>query len=442
MTVDDSEMQRLWKLTNELTAQLVFNRNATLELKQQLVQLQAQSASACLAPAPEHELQNGGGAKDSQDYALRIANERLREENLQLQEQVSEYERWMEYIMTKFRLQNLAMAQTRKESMQEASKMAEQGSEAAYRLQEENSVLQARLADLGSVARKAMHEEYYTTESLIESLETENRSLREMLGVAEGGTGPVSGRLSFFVGNHGLQDGDEEDDYEGLRNRASRVSFPSTAGSVVASSESDREQQLQEPHQHQQQHGTLTRRSASDSGVGAGVGFGVGRQPLSPTTPMRNNGASGLAPLTVQTGLRSATTTPTTLTALSSSLSSPDMSTSSRSVSVHSSATSPTSPSWSSSTSASSSALASPTFQPDPSRRLVSISPPLDPPPADAVFPAAAGVMLAGGGANEQDVLGTTPTAARVGQGQQQKNQRGKMTINTKLGGHSAGRSL
>ncbi|KAG0278547.1 hypothetical protein BGZ95_003729 [Linnemannia exigua] len=218
MTVDDGEMQRLWKLTNELTAQLVFNRSATLELKQQLAELQAHTT---LASSPGHASsvygqQNGGGGgggtKESQDYALRIANERLREENSQLQEQVNEYERWMEYIMTKFRLQNLAMAQTRKDSMQEASKMAEQGNEAAYRLQEENSALQARLSDLGSVARKAIHEEYYTTESLIESLETENRSLREMLGVAEGGRGPVSGRLDFFVGNlHGLQDGDEDE---------------------------------------------------------------------------------------------------------------------------------------------------------------------------------------------------------------------------------------
>lgn len=29
------------------------------------------------------------------------------EENAQLQEQVREYERWMEFIMTKFRLQNV-----------------------------------------------------------------------------------------------------------------------------------------------------------------------------------------------------------------------------------------------------------------------------------------------------------------------------------------------
>jgi hypothetical protein len=41
------------------------------------------------------------------DVSLRIANERLMEENAQLQEQVREYERWMEYIMTKFRLQNV-----------------------------------------------------------------------------------------------------------------------------------------------------------------------------------------------------------------------------------------------------------------------------------------------------------------------------------------------
>ncbi|KAF9404445.1 hypothetical protein BGZ94_004177, partial [Podila epigama] len=44
MTVDDNAMQKLWKLTNELTAQLVYNRNVTLELKQQLVDLQAKTA--------------------------------------------------------------------------------------------------------------------------------------------------------------------------------------------------------------------------------------------------------------------------------------------------------------------------------------------------------------------------------------------------------------
>lgn len=44
MTVDDNAMQKLWKLTNELTAQLVFNRNATLELKQQLADLQVLQA--------------------------------------------------------------------------------------------------------------------------------------------------------------------------------------------------------------------------------------------------------------------------------------------------------------------------------------------------------------------------------------------------------------
>ncbi|KAG9063899.1 hypothetical protein KI688_004013 [Linnemannia hyalina] len=351
MTVDDNEMQRLWKLTNELTAQLVFNRTATLELKQQLAELQAQTS--CLSPAHssrQNDLQDS--PESSSDYALRIANERLREENLQLQEQVNEYERWMGYIMTKFRLQNLAMAQTRKESMQEASKMTEQGNETAYRLQEENSALQSRLADLGSVARKAIHEDYYTTESLIESLETENRSA------------------------------------------------------------------------------------------------GVGRQPLSPTAAMRSSSSnsithgSGPGPLTVQTGLRSPTTTPTATTT-PSSLSSPIASAPSRSVSSLSSATSPTSPSWSSSTSASSSALASPIFQQDPSRRLVSVSPPLD--PADDVLPTGAQGGARGGNMRQQDVLGTAPTATSplvaVVAGQQ-KNQRGKMTINTKLGGHSAGRSL
>lgn len=218
MTVDDNAMQKLWKLTNELTAQLVFNRNATLELKQQLADLQAKADMTIPV--------SGEVAFNSQEHAdinLRIANERLVEENLQLQEQVKEYERWMEFIMTKFRLQNFAMAQTRKEAMHEAYRMAEQEGELAVRLQEENAMLQARLADVGVMARKVINEEYYNTESLIESLEMENQGLREMLGVASDNIHPHVPRHS---GN--------------------RVSFPST-GSYMASSGSDREHGMTMP---------------------------------------------------------------------------------------------------------------------------------------------------------------------------------------------------
>ncbi|KAF9931951.1 hypothetical protein FBU30_009246 [Linnemannia zychae] len=321
------------------------------------------------------------------------------------------------------------MAQTRKESMQEAAKLAEQGSEAAYRLQEENSVLQARLADLGSVARKAIHEEYYTTESLIESLETENKSLREMLGVAEGGNGPVRGRLDHWIRENGLLQ-DEDYDESGLRDRGSRVSFPSTAGSMVASSESDREQQQQSQRQQPQHSYPLsTRRSASDSGVG--IGIRVGRQPLSPINTTHNNNITTPRLLTVQTGTRSPTTTASTPV----SPSSPVISTSSRSVSGVSSTTSPTSPSWSTSTSASSSALASPISQLDPSRRMVSISPPLD--PADELpvdLPQQHGVM-------SRASTGSSIPKPATGAGQP-KGNRGKMTINTKLGAHAAARSL
>ncbi|KAF9172071.1 hypothetical protein BGX20_006421 [Mortierella sp. AD010] len=212
MTVDDSVVQKLWKLTNELTAQLVFNRNATLELKQQLADLQAKHA----------------------DISLRIANERLMEENSQLQEQLREYERWMEYIMTKFRLQNFAMAQSRKEAMYEAYRMAEQEGELAKQLQAENALLQSRLSDVGAVARKVVNEEYYNTESIIETLEIENQGLREMLGVATDSFGPMA-----------------------MRHPGNRVSFPST-NSYVASSGSDREQQG---------HGSIASASPSEQAV-------------------------------------------------------------------------------------------------------------------------------------------------------------------------------
>ncbi|KAF9577116.1 hypothetical protein BGW38_007881 [Lunasporangiospora selenospora] len=134
------------------------------------------------------------------DLRLRVENERLREENSQLQEQVREYERWMEYIMTKFRLQN----------------------EAALRLQEENVMLHTRLADLGAVARRAIHGEYYATETLIEALETENRTLREMLGVASEDQG--FGQTNRLLG-HGIGDDGGEVRPPG----GNRVSFPSTA---------------------------------------------------------------------------------------------------------------------------------------------------------------------------------------------------------------------
>ncbi|KAG0259831.1 hypothetical protein BG011_002352 [Mortierella polycephala] len=129
MTIDDSTMQKLWKLTNELTAQLVFNRNATLELRQQLADLK----------------------------------------------------------------------------------------EIATRLREENSSLQARLVNVGAIARKAVNDEYYNTESIIEALESENQGLREMLGVATDNMSPLTAPQS-----------------------ANRVSFPST-NSYMASSGSDRE---------------------------------------------------------------------------------------------------------------------------------------------------------------------------------------------------------
>ncbi|KAI7828951.1 hypothetical protein BC939DRAFT_490561 [Gamsiella multidivaricata] len=197
MTVDDSVVQKLWKLTNELTAQLVFNRNATLELKQQLADLQAKTAQSSYPISVVHNVALHA-TQEHTDISLRIANERLMEENSQLQEQLREYERWMEYIMAKFRLQN----------------------ELAVRLQEENTTLQARLADVGAVARRAISEEYYNTESIIEMLEIENQGLREMLGVASDNFAPMA-----------------------VRHPGNRVSFPST-GSYVPSSGSDREQQL------------------------------------------------------------------------------------------------------------------------------------------------------------------------------------------------------
>ncbi|KAF9153765.1 hypothetical protein BG015_002687 [Linnemannia schmuckeri] len=214
MTVDDSVMQKLWKLTNELTAQLVFNRNATLELKQQLADLQAKTAQGSVSVAQDVTVYSN---QEHADVSLRITNERLMEENAQLQEQVREYERWMEFIMTKFRLQNFAMAQSRKEAMQEAYRMAEQEGELAQQLQEENAILQARLVDVGAMARKAINEEYYNTESAIETLELENQGLREMLGIATEHRSPIA-----------------------VRDPGNRVSFPST-GSYIASSGSDQE---------------------------------------------------------------------------------------------------------------------------------------------------------------------------------------------------------
>ncbi|KAF9981189.1 hypothetical protein BGZ75_007550 [Mortierella antarctica] len=217
MTVDDAVMQKLWKLTNELTAQLVFNRNATLELKQQLADLQAKTAVQGSVTIASDTTPTK--SQEHADYTLRIANERLMEENSQLQEQLREYERWMEYIMAKFRLQNFAMAQSRKEAMHEAYRMAEQEEELTHRLQEENAILQARLVEVGAIARKAITDECYNTESIIETLERENQGLREMLGVA-------ADHANIMATPH----------------PGNRVSFPST-GSYMASSGSDREPQ-------------------------------------------------------------------------------------------------------------------------------------------------------------------------------------------------------
>ncbi|KAF9209042.1 hypothetical protein BGZ49_006586 [Haplosporangium sp. Z 27] len=266
------------------------------------------------------------------------------------------------------------MAQSRRESMREAYKMAEQGGEAALRLQEENTALHTRLADLGAVARKAMHEEYYTTESLIESLEAENQGLREMLGVAEGTNGAVSGRLNFYTTPEGLYAYEDED---GLRRGANRVSFPSTgSGSYVASSESDHEQTVTEHSHHQQRQYEQQQQP-----------FQL-LPPLSPTQSSQDHSFAIKAPipLSVQTGLRSPI----------SSLPSPRSATSV--------STTPSSPSWTLSTPGGS-ALASPLLDNTPDQ-FKSISPPLD------------------GTGTHND--------------KKQWNHRGKITINTNLGSPKA----
>lgn len=140
MAVDDGEMQRLWKLTNELTSQLVFNGGATLELKQQLAEFQTRAPHGLVPVLGANENTQGISATvilymrkmlnkfvgnllhcdicnyvfscSLTDCRLRIENGRLQEENNQLHEQVREYERWMEYIMTKFRLQNVDSLRT------------------------------------------------------------------------------------------------------------------------------------------------------------------------------------------------------------------------------------------------------------------------------------------------------------------------------------------
>ncbi|KAG0057678.1 hypothetical protein BGZ83_005617 [Gryganskiella cystojenkinii] len=327
MTVDDSEMQRLWKLTNELTAQLVFNRSATLELKQQLAELQDRTPQG-LAPIL-------GANRNAQDYRLRIDNERLQEENNQLQEQIREYERWMEYIMTKFRLQN----------------------EAAVRLQEENVALQARLTDLGAVARRVMHEEYYTTESLIESLETENQNLREMLGVAE-------------VSEGQFREGDSTSD-----RRENRVSIPSTdPGSHVASSGSEPDQP-RSPVQERAAAGQTAEHLTRNRKTGAGVKL------------TRRNPARALS---VETGVVRSSPSPSPATTVVAEALSPKSPLSPRSP------RSMSSPSWSSSTSASSSLLSSPDRMDPSSMRFKTMSPPLE--ESDARAQGEFGPITLGGG--------------------------------------------
>ncbi|KAG0235099.1 hypothetical protein BGW42_005892 [Actinomortierella wolfii] len=218
MTVDDQSMQTLWKLTNDLTTQLVFNRNATLELKQQLADLKAKITSGSYTISDDIPASTHPSGKAHAEESLRIANERLTEENIQLQEQLREYERWIEYIMTKFRLQNFAMVHSRKEVMQEAYKIIEQERELNNQLRAENAALQQRLVQVGSIARRAINDEYYKTETLVEMLMVENQGLREMLGVAESNSNVDQNMES--------------------RQPGYRVSFPST-GSYNGSSEGD-----------------------------------------------------------------------------------------------------------------------------------------------------------------------------------------------------------
>ncbi|RUS22346.1 hypothetical protein BC937DRAFT_89619 [Endogone sp. FLAS-F59071] len=242
--VDDETIQRLWKLTNELSAQTASNRELNQSLKAQVVDVKTRaerkifdgeldeeddglegigkshsffhsladgtyelicysidgtiptdqtSTFAASGPASNPALLRKYQELQRQHKAVVTQNQFLEQENAQLQVLVKDYEAGLEIVTKKFRTHTHAAQQSKFLMQRDYEALLEEERRTTSTILADNLAMQHSLSQLAALIRQAYDADNdLPSNTLVEQLLVENQSLREMLGITEQGNSDSS----------------------------------------------------------------------------------------------------------------------------------------------------------------------------------------------------------------------------------------------------------
>jgi hypothetical protein len=227
MNGDEDPLQKLWKLTLDLSNQLAANRDLAAGLKTQVTDVKTRAEAKILpgfqienfdidspitsSPLDPTDLSVPQGGQVNGNYDLGTTaqrhyelqrqhkaviahNQYLEQECLQLQHLVRDLEQGLELVMGRVRVHAHNTTTTTLSLTRHYQLLMAQEQQKTNALLSQNLTLQGQLSHLGSKMRDAYEGELEPDSSIeIERLRVENACLREMLNIAEWNDVPGAG---------------------------------------------------------------------------------------------------------------------------------------------------------------------------------------------------------------------------------------------------------
>ncbi|CAO3643045.1 unnamed protein product [Cunninghamella blakesleeana] len=204
---DDDLLQRVWKLTNDLTRQQQTNQDIATDLRGQLDNFKKHTVNekedfdqdiddflpellpANLNTTIEEEksyILSKHVKLIQEHHQLQDRNNELEQERQQLQSLVDEYESQFEKIASKLRAYANSSSEGQIQLRREYEALLSAEKETTAALFVENTMLQSQLSRLSNVLRNIYEQETIDShDERIYQLELENQGLREMLNISE-----------------------------------------------------------------------------------------------------------------------------------------------------------------------------------------------------------------------------------------------------------------
>ncbi|KAI8084563.1 uncharacterized protein BX664DRAFT_366217 [Halteromyces radiatus] len=210
---DDDLLQRIWKLTNDLTLQQQTNQDIAAGIKTQFDNFKDQKSSDTTNDDNDNEDDD-----DDQNFAelvpanpindadtelvslvskhtkllqehhrIKNRNQELERECAELQDLVHQYESSLELVAGKLRTFASGSSEGQIQLRREYEALLDAEKDTTTALFMENTILQAQLAKLSGVLRSVVHEQdsLVSYDSQIQQLKTENQGLRTLLAISE-----------------------------------------------------------------------------------------------------------------------------------------------------------------------------------------------------------------------------------------------------------------